>query len=318
MKIKLSIPPMLKVFLVVVCAVFLFSMIFFVPVISDFREYVAAGKHMKAREFSFAYDKYRMLLEEYSFSVPLILKTADAAMSAQYIGYLAEVVDNYIMDKNLSDNEYYDVMEYVDFLDRYFGTYYDVDDILYELGETFSEDDDPDLVGQFLRDRLKELLLSDDSDKTYIYYLLASMAEDAEIALEYFRLSTQQDARCTYTYAHYGNVLRRAGDFNEARQVYMKALELNACDALSWRGLGVLDMLEGQKSLGLESIRLAYEIEPYGLYVPEALIIALIENGMRDEAMEFIDMIVSEGFQFDEDILDYLDGAVSMEHYYMG
>ena len=316
-KIKLSIPISIRLFLIVVCAVFLFSMVMFVTVISDYRDYVHAGRHMQAREYMFAFEKYRAILARYDFSVPLMLKTAEAAMGAQYTGYLAEVIDDYLVDKTLSEAEYRKGMEYVKFLNKYFDTYDEVDDIFNGVYEIFDPGEDLATVSLYIRVRLEELLLTENPDRTYIYFLLGNMAPDLETALKYYKLSVEQDPRWTYTYTFYGTALRRIGEFEQAKQVYLKALELNACDALSWRGLGVLQQLEGDKKQGLESIRYAHEIEPYGLYVPEALIIALIENGLRDEAMAYLDTIVYDGFQIEDDLRDYLDGVISIEQYYL-
>ena len=317
-KIKLRIPPKIRVFLIVVSAIFLFSMIEFIPALSDFRDYLEAGRHMEAREYTFAYRKYAAVLEKYRFSVPLILKTADAAASAQYIGGLAVVIDNYLMDKNLTDSEYARAKAHINLLDLYYGTYSEVDKIFAEANETFTIDDDPVLSLWFVQERLTELLSKDGIDRTYIYFLLGNMSQDYEYAVTCFKYATESDPRFTYPYAYYGNALRRTWRMDQAREVYQKAIELNACDELAWRGLGVLDLLEGQKSRGLESIRYAYQIDRYTLYVADSLIIALVENGLRDEAMALLEEIVSEGFQVEEQLQAYLDGNLSLTEYYMG
>jgi len=317
-KIKLRIPPKIRVFLVVAIAIFLFSMIMFMPVLSDYRDYLDAGKHMEAREYAFAYEKYAAILDEYSFSVPLILKTAEAAASAQYIGYLTAVIDNYLMDKNLTDSEYAIAKEYINLVDVYFRTYEVVDSIFVEANETFSIDDDPSQSFLFVQERLTELLENGDIDRTYVYFLLGNMSQDTEYAVICFKYAAESNPRFTYPYAYYGNALRRSGEMGQAREVYQKAVELNACDELSWRGLGVLDLLEGHKSRGLESIRFAYQIDRYTPFVTDSLITALIENGLRDEAMELLEQLVSEGFQVDGLLQAYIDGDVSLEQYYMG
>jgi len=200
-------------------------------------------------------------------------------------------------------------------------TYQAIDDMFAEAYDIFNveeaAEDASTEVLPFVHQELEALLLEENFDKTLIYYYLGSISQDAETAIKYFKLSTEQNAVCTYVYSFYGNTLRREGEFDRARQVYRAALALNACDALSWRGLGVLQLLEGQKSLGLESIQYAYKIEPNGLYVPEALVIALYENGLRDDAMALLDRLIADGFQPEEDFQGYLDGNVSLEQYYL-
>ncbi len=54
------------------------------------------GRQMQAREYAFAYRNYTGLLEEYSGSVTVALKAADAALSAQYFPELSQTVDDYL------------------------------------------------------------------------------------------------------------------------------------------------------------------------------------------------------------------------------
>ena len=317
-KIKLHIPPRIRGFLIVVSAFFLFSMIMFIPVLSDYRGYLDAGKHMQAREYTFAYKKYTAILDEYSYSMPLILKTAEAAASAQYFSNLTDIIDNHIMDKNLTDSEYEIVKEYRNLVGMYKETYDVIDRIFDEANETFTTYDDPALSRRFIQERLIELLEIDGIDRTQVYYMLGNASRDLEYSVICLEYACDANPRFTYPYAFYGNALRKSGEMGQAREVYQKAVELNACDALSWRGLGILDLLEGQKSRGLESIRHAYRIDRYTQYVADSLITALIENGLRDEAMTLLEQLVSEGFQFDERLQAYMDGFISLEEYYMG
>ncbi|MCL2539787.1 MAG: tetratricopeptide repeat protein, partial [Oscillospiraceae bacterium] len=280
--LKLAVPPRIKLFLVAVCVVFLFATVSFIPVLTSYRTYLEAEKHMRAKEYSFAYKKYYEVLEKYSYSVGLVLKTSDAAMSAQYFGELAYIFDDYLVGKNLNDKDYQRALKHSDFLSLYYRTCQEIDDIFEAANDAYDIEDDSTELRGFIRLKLEELLLNEELDKTVIYYTLALVTDDRTEAAEYLRLSSEQDPRQTYPYAFYGNSLRRMGEYDKARRVFQKAVELNANDALAWRGLGVLQLLEGQKDSGLESIRLAFEIEPYGLYVAEALIIALNDNGQRE------------------------------------
>lgn len=315
--LKLHIPLRIKVFLMAICAVFLFSTIMFVPVLSSYRNYAEAERLMKVSEYSLAYKKYFEVLEKNNSSVSLILKTAKAAMSAQYFGELAEILDTYLVEKNLSNSEYSKAMEYSGFLGIYSDTINEVDSIFQEAYEMFSEEDDSSFANQFICSKLNELLLNENLDKAYIYFSLANISQDFLSSADYFKLSIAQDSRLTYMYAFYGNLLRRQGDFDQARQIYRTAIEQNACDALSWRGLGVIELLEGEKSHALELIKYAYGLEPNGLYVPEALIIALCENGLRDDAVAVLDKITAEGYQIENDLQEYLNGTLSLEQYYL-
>jgi len=317
-QIELIIPAGIKVFLTVTLVIFIFSLIRFVPVLSNYRDYLSAEKQMRSREYYFALLNYYSLLEEYDYSTALAMKTADAAMSAQNIGYLAGTLELFLFDKYLNDSDYAKFMAYCDYLDDYFDTWYLIEDIFTEMNDVFGDSDDYDTMKEYVHSQLIDLLYRGDVDYTYLYFLLAETAPDIETMIKYLRLSTEWDSRCTYTYSYYGTALRRNGELDLARQVYEKALELNACDELSWRGLGVLQLLEGEMSAGLEKIRYAFDIDPYGLYVANSLIIALCENGLSEEAMAVYDWYTSENFEITEDLQEYLDGKIDLWQYYMG
>jgi len=317
-QITLKIPAKIKVFLAFACAVFLFSLITFIPVLSNYSDYLAAERHMRAREYTFAFEKYTPLLERYGYSVPLTMKASQAAMSAQYFGDLAEIFDNYIVGKNLDDNQYAVAMMYSDFLDVYIDTWLEIDSIYAEAYDVFGEDGDPLDFMAFISVKLEAMLERRDVDRTYILYTLANMTPDIETRVAILRLSIEQDLRCTYTYSYYGNALRRIGDFDLARDILRYATEINATDALSWRGLGVLCLLEGQNSEGLELARHAFAIDPYGLFIADSLIVALCENGLRDEAMATLDLFIADGFHVDDDLQQYLSGEIDLVLYYMG
>jgi tetratricopeptide (TPR) repeat protein len=316
-RLKLRVPLKIKVFLVAVCAVFLFSLIMFIPVFSSYHNYVQAEKHIRAKEYALALEKYYLILEKYDSSVPLIMKAADAAMNAQYFGSLADILDTYLAGKNLTDSEYTHAMKYSDFLDAFIETYSEIDVILQEISDNFTAEDDPEIVKQFAFSKIEALLERTDTDKAYVYYSLGNIAPDSDIAQMNYGLSMAQNPELTYMYAQYGNALRRQGDFDKAKQIFNTAIGRNMCDALSWRGLGVIQLLEGQKSSGLKSIQYAYKLEPDGLYVPEALIIAMCENEMRDDAMAFLEQLISGGYQIEEDLQNYLDGKTSIDQYFL-
>lgn len=314
--IMLRVPIKIKIFLAAVCGIFVLSLIMLPPILSNYRIYLNAERNMEAREFCFAYNRYSTLLERYNESVPIIFKAADAAMSAQYFGDLAQTIDTYLVDKSLNESEYAKAMDYSNFLNIYFGTLQEIDEIGTETGGDLASEN-PTEAAQIFSAKLEALLLKDNIDKTLVYFYLGNTSPNAETAIKYLKLATEQGPRFTYPYSYYGNALRRVGKLDEAKRVYQSALDLNACDALSLRGLSILQLLDGQKSLSLESIRYAYEIEPYGLYIPEALIIALYENGLRDEAVELLGQFIRDGFQVDTDLQEYLDGKLSVDQYYM-
>ena len=315
--LMLRIPIGIKLFIAAVCAVFVLSVCMLPSILSTYKVYIKANEQMKAREFAVAYYNYSLVLEKYNDSVPVILKTAEAAMAAQYFDELAQTLDFYLVGKSLNDNEYSKAMDYSRFLDDYYGTSEEIQRIIEEIADSFTEEDSVKFVKQ-LHKEFEALLSQKEIDKTLVYFYMGYTSDNIEDAEKYYRLAAEQDSRFTYPYSYYGNVLRRTGKVSEAEQAYQHALKQNACDAFSLRGLGVLRLLEGEKESALTMVRRAYEIEPYGLYIAETLIITLCENDFRDEAMELLERLTGEGMQIEEDLQGYLDGNINVQQYYIG
>lgn len=312
--IKLRIPIGIKVFLALLCAVFALSVVSFPAALRSYKGYRAAEAHMAAGEYALAYREYAPLLERYRESVPMILKAAEAAMGAQYFVELDYTLDTYLVGKSLDERQYSRAMHYSGILEAYGSTYEAIDGIFTELS-TASPTNAEELI-PLLQSRLEELLARPELDKTLIYYNMGLYNTDEEQALHYLALACE-DERFTYPHSFYGNALRRADRTEEAEQVYREALDRNASDAFSLRGISILRLLEGQREEALELMRIAYAIEPYGLYMPDALLVALWENDMQEEARELLSALTEEGFVVPLDLQQYLDGEISLREFYM-
>jgi Flp pilus assembly protein TadD len=83
------------------------------------------------------------------------------------------------------------------------------------------------------------------------------------------------------------------------------------------RGLGVLLLLQGDTAEGLAEIQRAFAIESNDLYIADTLIVALNENGQREEALKLRDELAAQGAEFEADLGEYLDRKLSLEQYYM-
>jgi len=317
--LKLRIPMGIRLFLVAILVSFIVSVLMLPPVLANYRIYIDAERNMQAKQYNSACDKYMSLLETYSNSIPITIKASEAALGAQRFGDLAYIFDTYWVGRPLNDSEYAIATEYNDILERYATAMDEIVAIFSELGELSSEQplDDLASVSEFLQGKLEALLSRDDVDLSLVYYYLGSTSEDNADAVYYLKLATEQDPRMTFPLAFYGNALRRSGDLAEARDVYEKALVLNAEDANAMRGLSVVELLDGNPESALEAARRAYELAPFGLFVPETLIVMLHENGLHDEAEAVLDEITAMGFEADEDFAEYLEGKVTAEEYYM-
>ena len=313
--IKLRFPARIKLFFAIICGLFLFSLYLMALTLPIYKVYAQAGRKYKAREYSQALEGYAEVLDKYSGSVPVIMDTASAAMKAQQFDALAYVLDNYLVGKNIKDADYDKAMVYFDFLSSYFETRQNIDNIFLEISETPEDEGKPDRRLLLLA-RLTELLERDGIDKTYVYFVIGTTVAESGEAIRYLRQACEQDPRMTYPYAYLGNALRRTGRYDEARQAYETVLSVDAGDYFALRGLSVIELLEGRKGLALDLIDQARALAPYGLYVPEAYIIVLIENGLRAEADGYFSLLESEGYVFGQDLLEYMSGHTSAEQYY--
>ena len=313
--IKLRTPNKIKLFIGVICALFLFSLYLMSATLPIYRVYVEAGRRYKSREYSLALAGYAVVLERYSDSVPVIVNTASAAMKAQQFDALAYVLDTFLIGKKVNDADYAKVMEYFDFLNSYYGTNQEIENVFKEISETPEFDDKSD-IQNLIVEKLRELLTREDINKTQVYFYMGNFAGNIDESIQYLREACDQDPRVTYPFAYLGNALRRAGKLAQARQVFDDVLAIDACDFYALRGLSIVELLEGRKSEALDIISRARSLAPYGQYVPEAYIIALVENGLREEAEAYLSGLESEGYQFERDLHDYLNGDISLKQYY--
>ena len=314
--LALRVPMGIRIFLVLVCAVFLLSVYFLPPVLATYKTYLTAGKQMQAREYALAYQNYNSLLQEYSGSVSIALKAADAALSAQYFPELGQTVNDHLVGKPLSDADYNRAMDFINVLDFYGFTYDKIEGAV-EQAQKDVPDQTSKEFGDAVSSRCAELLTQDGIDKAQVYFVMGTVASDIEESASYFKLAMEQNPKYTYLYSYYGTALRWLGKLDEAKEIYDKALSLNACAAQSMRGLGVLLLLQGDTAEGLAEVQRAYAIEPYDLYIADTLIIALNENGQREVALKLRDELAAQGAEFEADLGEYLDGKLSLEQYYM-
>ena len=314
---RLNIPFKVYLFLIAICITFAFTVAKLPPVLEDYRSYKQAEEHMNNKEYSLAYYKYKALLDKYGNSLPIAFDAAEAAMRAQYFRELSEVFDVYIADKDLESDNYKRASEYYDLLNFYAETHMEIDSFYKEADEKALEAlEESELLK--LKNKISALLEKEHLDKTQIYFALAGLSTKDEDSLKYIELSLEIDSRFTYPYSYYGNILRNNARFEEARSIYNIALEKNATDALSIRGLAILDLLEDKNKEALEKIRYAYELEKYyDSYIAESLVIILYENKLKEEADTLLQAMINNKFVIEEDFQKYLDGEITFKDYYI-
>lgn len=306
---RLSVPLWVKGFFVALLAITVFALAQLPSVIGTYQVYREAQRQQQNNEFYPAMLGYLSVLEQYDGKMDIVLDAIDAAIDAQNIDAAVYIWNEYLAGKELNDAQDARASRIEPLFTRYYDTQGLYEDILEE------QDGDMDGVHAALLGLLDRTDV--DLDRTFLYFMLAGTTDDAQTRLEYLRLSAVQDQRSTYPLAYYGNELRRGGRFGEAKDVYRSALDKNAWDFYAMRGLGIVTQMTGDIPGGLQIIREACEMEPRGFYINEAMIIALCENDMRGEAMDMMELKLAEGYEFEPDLYEYLDGTVTMAEYYM-
>ncbi|MDF2536879.1 MAG: tetratricopeptide repeat domain protein [Bacillales bacterium] len=301
---KLAIPKWVIAFILIM---FAFTLAMIPSVIPNFKTSVKADREMKNKEYALAYKDYYTLLKKYGESKELAMNSFEAAFKAQKFNEATDILNNRLIDKEFSDTDYQKVSYYADQLNMYYETF-DECEFIIKTPENYTT------KIQFLENLLKDEKYS----KSVIYsYLSIASTEDPNYELKYLKLACEQKEPYTFQFAEYGNGLRRTGNLEQAMVVLNDALKKNATDATAIRGIGIIQMLKGHPKNGLKTIQKAYDLDPNGFYMSDTLIIALSENNQNEKALKFMKEKQDEGIEFDQTLLDYLDGKVTLENYYI-
>lgn len=303
--LELKVPLWVTSFMAIILILIISSATLIPATFDDFKSYRNAQKFANQHKYAQSTTEYLTILGKYKSKKEIVLDALDSAIGAQNFEVAAYIFDTYLVGKRLTDEEYQRTVSISEFLSRFSNSI--------ELCESVLKDADK---AEDITTALLENIKRSDIDAAYLYFVIGRTNPDPEIRKQYLLISTQQNDRCTYPLAYYGNELRREGSYDKASEVYHRALVRNASDTYAMRGEGILMQINGDFAGGLEKIREAYDINPNELYINDALIIALCENGMREEATEFMEARFAEEYKFDQAFYDYMDGKVSMVKYY--
>ena len=307
--LTLSIPVGIKIFMAAILIFTIFMLAQLPSVVSMHRTHRSADENRLARNFYPAMMYYLTVLERHNNNTEIILNAIESAMGAQHFHVASYILDTHIVGRMLSDYDYNRAVYFDNLLEKHF----EAQNLVFELLEYHYP---TDYNTDALISDLHALLRHENIDLSNVFFILSLITEDSHARLNYLRLSVRQNPNFTYTFAHYGNALRRAGYFDYAMYVYQEALHRNASDTFSMRGIGVLNLLAGEYAEGMRIIRRASEINPNTPFMTETFVIALNENGMRNEAIALMNSRIAEGHDFAQDFHDYMDGIVSLaEHF---
>jgi len=309
----LRFPKRIILFIVLLTFVMISSLYLSIGSVQRYGEFLQAEKYKENKEYLYAYQNYSKLIDKYAYSTEIVLNTVQTALDAQYVADAAYYYDEYIAGKEWNDEDYEKANYLFDKISIYFDTYNAIEEIVAGL----EAEENTEFYKNEFRVKLDKLGENPQMDKTQINYYQGLMSKSLEEIKYYFDLSINADEQFTYPIAIYGNLLRTYGKFDEAKVMYDYGLTLNACDTDAIAGLGKIELLIGDKRLGLELIESAYNMEPFNLNIPEAYIIALNENGLIDKIEEIKSNALSIGYVFDVELEDYLNNEMTLWDFYV-
>lgn len=278
-----------------------------------YKIYQSAKVEANIGEVYHALTGMQQVLESYPDSIPAAELAIELAMDNGYYDYGAYLINEYMVGKEVKDNTYSKITMYSNRLSRYYNTYDKMEEISLSLDEGMSE--------EAILARIKgELLTCLDDPEQYpalIYYYLGNLSQDSEEAAGYLEAGIKEDPKLTMLSTALGTLKRRNGDFEGAKTLYQDVLDRDKSDPSALRAMGILCMLEGDKSQGMEYVQKAYEEDPEAVYIKETIIIALRENGRTEEADTLKKQFDEAGEVFDEEFTAYLDGSITLHEYYV-
>lgn len=312
-QLKVKIPFKHLITLLILVVISSFAIFLSIGSVNRYVHLLRAEKQTKNKEYLFAYQNYSAIVEDYSFNEKIVIKTVRSALDAQYFYDAAYYYDEYIAGVLFNDSDFKET----EYLFKKINTYVKTYGAIEELFKNNENESDPEIYLENINNQLARMEDNLSLNKTLIYYYLSNFSQTIEDAKRYMKLSTKVDKQFTFTISYYGNLLRRYGEFDEARKTYEYGLSLNANDANSLAGLGKLELLIGDKVKGLELIEKAYNIEPYYTYMPESYIIALVENGKLEKAEEVKNNAKENDYEFDYELEMYLNSEITLWDYYV-
>lgn len=302
----------------------LISFITFPANLKTYRTVEGAEKRAEEGYIYSSLNALNEIMEQNPDSTDVAIKMVDIAMKHGYYDYAVYAFNNYLEGKSVTDEEYDTLEAYSARLERYYNTYDVYDAMMAELieanpsGENMSGD-------QMLSEQVSEQMISqlealvNDSEydpATLFYYMGYTALEDSE-RREYFEACYYIDTTYTDAAAQAANSYRREGDLVNARRLLEQAYDQDKEVSSVLRSLAIVELLDGNLTYGLSLAEEAYVSNQEEYYVADTYVIALAANGNLEEATSLKEQLEAEGYEFDEELQDFLNGECTLEDYYI-
>lgn len=254
-------------------------------------------------------------LIEHPESKKVAIKLCDIAMEYEYYDYAAWAIDEYLTKRDLSDGEYNKLTGYVDRLNLYYDTYDMLDTILSsEVQEGVSDED----MQEYYYQAVLEYWGNTSYDQAYLAYALAQISTDYDTYIEWTQTCTSLSKNYTAAWSDLANYYRRSGDLAKARELLETSYNYNKEDASVLRSYAILELLEGKQEQALEYAEAAYNWYPDGVYVADTYLVVMTQAGQQEAALRLKEELEAEGYYFDETLVSFMNGEITLEDYYMG
>ncbi|GAA0076629.1 hypothetical protein UT300005_10070 [Clostridium sp. CTA-5] len=290
------------------------SLFKFPKIFKSYKVYATAKENVKKGYVTDTLFGLEDLLKQYPDNKSIAVTISDIAMESGRYDYAGYIINNYLANKESDKSTCDKINGYTKYIELYYNTCDSYGEIINNLDKNMNSYE----ATEYVKNKLKSLLNSPNQDKALINYYLSGVSSNTTEAKEYIKKSIEQDDKFLEAYIKLANILRHEKDFEGAKDIYNKVLYKEKDCVGAIRGLAIVEMLEGNKKEAVHLAKSAYDINKDELYVTETLIIALTENGQVEEANKFKEEYISSGNELDTDTLEYLNGKITLNDYYVG
>lgn len=319
--IKLKIPPVFFVVGVLVILLEAFTLAVYLGGFKGYKAFYTAEETSDEGYIISTMNELLDILENNPDNLDAAIELTDIAMEYSYYDYASYTMDQYIADREVSDKQYRKLLGYVDEINTYYDTVdlsNEIWDELYEAeNEEAYEEDDVYLIMEDYCQRLSEYIGDSNYDQALLYYYLGYMTVDDEQRNDYFEKCVAVNPCYFEAQAQIAVYCRREGNLERARQILEETYAVNKEDYAVLRSFATLELVEGNLESGLDFASRSYDAYADGDYVIDTYIVALAANGRMEEARELVGEYENNGYVFDDDLYEFLDGNMTLEDYYI-
>ncbi|CUU48899.1 tetratricopeptide repeat protein [Clostridium beijerinckii] len=312
-QIKYPIPKLFILISIVLIFLVGSSFVQFPKIFKAYKSYATAEQKAKQGYVNDALHSLEDLTKQYTEDKSIPVLAVKISMNNGKYEYADYIIDKYLANKKVDKSIYNEITTYSKRIDQYYTTYDFYDKLIKNLDKNMTKSQS--MV--YVNTKLKSLLNDNKQDKALLNYYLSISAPNIKEAKEFIQASIKEDNKMLRSHIELAYILLEEKDFDGSRKKYNEILnkEKDNIDALC--GLVAVEVLNGDKKAAVRYARQAYDINQKDLYAMETLMIALNEDGQTEEVNKIKDEYLSTGNKFDNTTLDYFNGKININDYYL-